>query len=143
MVDLFIPIILGTVRKGRMSEPIAHFMHGQVQQCSSVTTELIDIQSLPIPLDDAGPEAKIPGFSATLDRADGLILVVPEYNHGVPGLLKHVLDLNYKEYLHKAVGVSMTFTGAKTATTIPWGKSKPWAKSVPPCWRVTQMPTPP
>lgn len=28
-----------------------------------------------------------------------------EYNHGHPGLLKHVLDTNLKEYIHKAVGV--------------------------------------
>jgi NAD(P)H-dependent FMN reductase len=40
-----------------------------------------------------------------MNRADGLVLVVPEYNHGYPGLLKHVLDTNLKEYIHKAVGV--------------------------------------
>ncbi len=33
------------------------------------------------------------------------ILVAPEYNHGYPGLLKHVLDTNLKEYIHKAAGV--------------------------------------
>jgi NAD(P)H-dependent FMN reductase len=31
--------------------------------------------------------------------------VVPEYNHGYPGLLKHALDMNLKEYIHKAVGI--------------------------------------
>jgi len=30
---------------------------------------------------------------------------VPEYNHGYPGLLKHALDMNLKEYIHKAVGI--------------------------------------
>ena len=44
-------------------------------------------------------------FSSKVARADGLILVVPEYNHSFPGLLKHVLDTNLKEYVHKAVGV--------------------------------------
>ena len=34
-----------------------------------------------------------------------LLLVVPEYNHGYPGLLKHLLDTNLKEYIHKAAGV--------------------------------------
>ncbi|HJS49785.1 MAG TPA: NAD(P)H-dependent oxidoreductase, partial [Gaiellaceae bacterium] len=29
----------------------------------------------------------------------------PEYNHGYPGLLKHVLDTNLKEYIHKAAGI--------------------------------------
>jgi NAD(P)H-dependent FMN reductase len=30
---------------------------------------------------------------------------VPEYNHGYPGLLKQALDMNLKEYVHKAVGI--------------------------------------
>jgi NAD(P)H-dependent FMN reductase len=27
------------------------------------------------------------------------------YNHGYPGLLKHALDMNLKEYIHKTVGI--------------------------------------
>ena len=38
-------------------------------------------------------------------RADALVLVVPEYNHGYPGSLKHALDTCLKEYIHKAVGI--------------------------------------
>ena len=48
---------------------------------------------------------KDPMFSATVSRSDGLIIVTPEYNHGYPGLLKHALDMNLKEYIHKAVGI--------------------------------------
>src|ERR671936_1464028 len=48
---------------------------------------------------------KDPKFSATIDRCDALIIVTPEYNHSFPGLLKHALDMNLKEYIHKAVGV--------------------------------------
>jgi NAD(P)H-dependent FMN reductase len=48
---------------------------------------------------------KDPTFSATIERCDGLIIVTPEYNHGYPGLLKHALDMNLKEYIHKAVGI--------------------------------------
>ena len=36
-------------------------------------------------------------------KADGLVVVTPEYNHGYPGTLKSVLDLLLKEYIHKAV----------------------------------------
>ncbi|MEO0803403.1 MAG: NADPH-dependent FMN reductase [Cyanobacteria bacterium J06642_2] len=109
--DLFIPIILGTVRQGRMSEPIARFVHQQVIQYDEVTTQLVDIRTLPFPLDDAGPKAHIPEFAACVQQADGYIIVTPEYNHTYPGLLKHVLDLNYKEYLHKAVGVCSVSAG--------------------------------
>jgi NAD(P)H-dependent FMN reductase len=66
---------------------------------------LIDIRTLQLSIDDAGEGIKDAQFSATVSRADGLILVVPEYNHSFPGLLKHVLDSNLKEYIHKAAGI--------------------------------------
>ena len=102
---LFIPVILGTVRKGRASENVAKFVLGEVQKRAGVETELIDIRALNFPIDDAGEQIKDAKFSAVCERADGLILIVPEYNHGYPGMLKHVLDSNLKEYIHKAVGV--------------------------------------
>ena len=102
---LFIPVILGTPRKGRASENVAKFVFGEVQKREGVETELIDIRNLASPIDDAGEAVKDAAFSKTVARADGLVLIVPEYNHGYPGLLKHVLDSNLKEYIHKAVGV--------------------------------------
>jgi len=102
---IFIPVILGTVRKGRASENVAKFVFEQVKKREGVETELIDIRELKFPTDDAGEQIKDLKFSATCERADGLVLVSPEYNHGHPGLLKHVLDSNLKEYIHKTVGV--------------------------------------
>src|SRR5438132_1232978 len=102
---LFIPLILGTARQGRESEHAARFVFEQAKKRASVETEFIDVRTLPMRLDDAGEQMKDPKFAATIDRCDGLILVTPEYNHGYPGLLKHALDMNSKEYIHKAVGV--------------------------------------
>ena len=102
---LSIPVILGTVRKGRASENVAKFVFGEVQKRQNVETELIDIRELNFPVDDAGESIKDSKFSKTIERADGLIIVMPEYNHGYPGMLKHVLDSNLKEYIHKAAGV--------------------------------------
>ena len=102
---LFVPVILGTPRRGRMSEHAARLLHERVAQRPQVETELIDIARLPIPVDDAGESAKDEAFSDAMNRCDALVVVAPEYNHGYPGLLKHVLDTNLKEYVHKAVGV--------------------------------------
>src|SRR5712691_3815344 len=102
---VFLPVILGTSRQGRASEHAARFVFEQVSQRSDLETELIDIRNIRLSIDDAGEAIKDSTFSATVGRADGLILVVPEYNHSFPGLLKHVLDTNLKEYIHKAVGV--------------------------------------
>src|SRR3954470_14751397 len=102
---LFLPVLLGTPRQGRESEHAAKLVYQQTKKRAGVETELIDVRTLPMKLDDAGEQMKDPKFSATIDRCDGLIIVTPEYNHGYPGLLKHALDMNLKEYIHKAVGI--------------------------------------
>jgi NAD(P)H-dependent FMN reductase len=102
---VFLPVVIGTPRQGRLTEPAANFVFGEVSKRSDIDTELIDIRKIAIRMDNAGEALKDSEFSATVIRADGLILVVPEYNHSFPGLLKHVLDTNLKEYVHKAVGV--------------------------------------
>ncbi len=101
----YVPVILGTPRKGRMSEYAARLMASRIGEREGVETALIDVAMLPIPVDDAGEQAKDPVFSEQMNRADALVLVTPEYNRGYPGLLKHVLDTNLAEYIHKAVGL--------------------------------------
>lgn len=110
--DLFIPVILGTSRQGRMSEFAARLVQDEMVKRAGVETELIDIRELNLPTTDAGETAKDARFSATIDRADALVIVAPEYNHGYPGLLKHALDTNLKEYIHKAVGICGVSAGA-------------------------------
>src|SRR5947208_14178439 len=101
---LFVPVILGTARQGRESEHAAKFVFEQTKKRAGVETEFIDVRTLPMKLDDAGEQMKDPKFSATIERCDGLIIVTPEYNQRFPGLLKHALDMNQKEYIHKADG---------------------------------------
>ena len=103
--SLFIPVILGTTRQGRMSEHVAGFVAGELGKHPGVTTELVDIADIALPVNDAGEQIKDEKFSALCSRADAFVIIAPEYNHGYPGLLKHVLDTNLKEYIHKAAGI--------------------------------------
>ena len=102
---LFIPVILGTSRKGRMSRHAAKLVAEDIARRVGVETELIDIASMRITTDDAGEAIKDPAFADRMKRADALVIVAPEYNHGYPGLLKHILDSCLQEYIHKAVGI--------------------------------------
>jgi NAD(P)H-dependent FMN reductase len=102
---LNIPIILGTTRQGRMSAHVARTITQEVSKQPGVETELIDIATMPLPTNDAGEAIKESAFSSAMDRADAIVIVAPEYNHGYCGLLKHVLDSCLKEYVHKAVGI--------------------------------------
>jgi len=57
-------------------------------------------------------------FSEKIQKADALVIVAPEYNHGYPGLLKHALDTNLKEYIHKAVGICGVSAGPFGGTRV-------------------------
>jgi NAD(P)H-dependent FMN reductase len=105
---IFIPILLGTVRQGRESEKVAGLIHGYiVKNHPDIETELFDPRDMDLPSDDDGTALKSrnPAWQAAMQRADGLIIVAPEYNHGYPGSLKRALDVLLEEYIHKAVGL--------------------------------------
>ncbi|HEX8843313.1 MAG TPA: NAD(P)H-dependent oxidoreductase [Pyrinomonadaceae bacterium] len=115
---IFIPVLLGTTRQGRASERVAGFVAAELGKREGVETELIDIRNLPLPADDEGEAIKDAQFSATVARADAIVIVTPEYNHGYPGMLKHALDTNLKEYVHKAVGVCGVSAGGFGGTRV-------------------------
>ena len=115
-IKLFIPVLLGTNRKDRQSENVAKWILGQMNERLDIETQLFDVRDFHLPYDNYGPELKdqFPEWRDAIIRADGLVIVTPEYNHGYPGSLKSVLDLLLKEYVHKAVafvGVSAQVWG--------------------------------
>src|SRR5204863_3011097 len=101
----------GTVRQGRMSLPVARLVVSELSRRPGIETELIDIARIPLRIDDAGQAIKDPTFSTQMSRADALVVVSPEYNHGYSGLLKHALDSCLEEYIHKAVGIAGVSAG--------------------------------
>lgn len=115
--DLYLPLILGTARQGRQSEHVANFVLSEMRKRPEISTEIIDIRALKMRLDDAGEEMKDKDFAEKMTRADGVVIVTPEYNHGYPGLLKHALDMCLEEYNHKAIG----FCGVSYG---PWGGAR-------------------
>ena len=45
---VFLPVVIGTPRQGRLTEPAANFVFGEVSKRSDIDTELIDIRKIPI-----------------------------------------------------------------------------------------------
>src|SRR5215831_8650818 len=83
--QLSIPVILGTPRQGRLSEHVARIMIEQLCKRGDVAAALIDVRKLDLSSMDAGEAIKDAALSEAMLRADGLVIVAPEYNHGYPG----------------------------------------------------------
>ena len=116
---LFIPVLLGTSRAGRESENVARWVHRKLEERTEIETQFFDVRDFQLPHDGYGQEIKdlFPEWRDAIVKADGLVIVTPEYNHGYPGSLKSVLDLLLREYVHKAVA----FVGVSAS---PWGGTR-------------------
>jgi len=116
---LFIPVILGTNREGRQSEYVAKLVAESISKRENAETKLFDVRDFRFPQNDYGQAIKdqFPEWRDAIIRADGLVIVAPEYNHGYPGTLKSALDTLLREYAHKAVGLVGVSAG-------PWGGTR-------------------
>jgi len=116
---LAIPLILGTNRQNRASESAAKWVFSKMKNRSDVESLYFDTRAFDIPHDNYGTGIAhlFPEWRDAIIKADALVIVTPEYNHGYPGILKSVLDLLLKEYIHKAVA----FVGVSAS---PWGGTR-------------------
>jgi len=102
---MYIPIILGTAREGRQSGKVARFVEGEAAK-AGLETEVIDVRDYPASATDNRLQTDMAKkLAAKLSKADGLVVISPEYNHGYPGELKLLLDMLYKQYERKPIGI--------------------------------------
>lgn len=119
-MSLRIPILLGTTRQDRQSEKVAALLASHIsEQRDDIETVVVDVRDFALPLDNYGQDIKdqFPEWKSIMEQADGLILILPEYNHGYPGPMKSVLDLLLPEYNHKVAGMVGVSMG-------PWGGTR-------------------
>lgn len=110
-------IILGSSRQARKGETVSNWVRAQVQQDSRFEIDFVDTQTLVLPffdeplspftMRDTGQQYTHPegeAWAQRVSKAEGVILVTPEYNHGYPGVLKNTLDWVGREWGDKPVG---------------------------------------
>lgn len=133
---VFLPLLLGTNRQGRQSESVAKRILSAMERRDDITTAFFDVRNFALPADDYGQALtdRFPAYRDAITRADGLVIVTPEYNHGYPGTLKSVLDLLLREYARKAVGLVGVSTG-------PWGGTRAIEALVPVARELGLVPT--
>jgi NAD(P)H-dependent FMN reductase len=91
---LGLAVIVASVRPGRFGPTVAGWFAGQAALRPDVALDLVDLAE---PADAAE-------FGARIDRADAIVVVTPEYNHGYPGPLKTAIDSAGAEWHAKPIG---------------------------------------
>ena len=97
-----IAIIVGSLREASLNRKVARSIcaiRGDNLDCS-----MIEIGDLPLYNQDYDALAEQPEqyvrFRGQLRSADGVLFVSPEYNRGIPGVLKNAIDVGSRPYGH-------------------------------------------
>lgn len=118
-----IGIIIGSTRPGRNGEQVASWVHEVASRRGEATFELIDLRDHPLPhLDEPLPaklgryqHAHTRAWSDTIASFDGFVIVTPEYNQSVPGVLKNALDTLLDQVLASTAGTLALRAASRTA----------------------------
>jgi chromate reductase len=95
-----IAIIVGSLREGSINRKVARSicaLRGDNLDCS-----MVEIGDLPLYNQDFDSLAQQPEqylrFREQVRSADGVLFVSPEYNRGIPGVLKNAIDVGSRPY---------------------------------------------
>jgi len=93
-----IAIIVGSLRKDSLNRRVARSIcafAGEILDCS-----IIEIGDLPLYNQDldSDPPEQWTRFRQAIAAADGVLFCSPEYNRGIPGVLKNAIDVGSRPY---------------------------------------------
>ena len=93
-----IAIIVGSLREGSLNRKMARAICGI--RDDNLDCSMIEIGDLPLYNQDldADPPAQWKRFREQISPADGVLFVSPEYNRGIPGVLKNAIDVGSRPY---------------------------------------------
>lgn len=106
---LNIAVVIGSTRPGRRGAGVARWFVESATRPDGPALDLVDLaeHALPAVLGDtaSGDAERIADLTARLGRADGFVIVTPEYNHSFPASLKQAIDWHKAEWVAKPVAL--------------------------------------
>lgn len=114
--------ISGSLRRGSFNSALVRELPGLAP--TGMEIEALDIHDLPLYDQDheASSPAEVAVFKAKIEAADGVVIVTPEYNRSVPGVLKNAIDWGSRPYGHNSwkhkPTLIMGVSGGKIGTAV-------------------------
>jgi NAD(P)H-dependent FMN reductase len=105
-------IVIASTRPGRVGSSVAEWFAPRAVTDDRFAVEVIDLAEVNLPLLDEPNHPRLRRYthqhtkdwSATVDRADAFVFVIPEYNYGFNAVIKNAIDYLHAEWAHKPVG---------------------------------------
>jgi NAD(P)H-dependent FMN reductase len=110
-------IISSSIRTDRVSHRVALFFKNYLDDYKLGTNEILDLNEYKFPVFEERlshqtyPLPEVLDFAEKITKADGVILVTPEYNGGYPASLKNIVDLLYEEWRRKPIAITTVSNG--------------------------------
>lgn len=98
MTSYKIAILVGSLRKESFNRKVAQSLCALAGD--RLNCDIVDIGNLPLynQESDDDPPPEYVAFRDEIGRADGVLFVTPEYNRGMPGVLKNAIDVGSRPY---------------------------------------------
>ena len=93
-----VAILVGSLRKDSINRKIARSLCTMAHE--RLDCDIVPIDDLPLYNQDYDADSPAPygRFRDAISAADGVLFVTPEYNRGVPGVLKNAIDVGSRPY---------------------------------------------
>jgi len=93
-----IAIVVGSLRKDSINLKVAKSLCAMAHE--RLDCDIVPIGDLPLynQESDGDPPEQFVRFREEIGRAHGVLFVTPEYNRGVPGVLKNAIDVGSRPY---------------------------------------------
>jgi NAD(P)H-dependent FMN reductase len=125
-------IIIGSTRPGRAADQVAPWVIDRTRAHGGFDVDVLDLRDWPLPIfaehwgsigDFNDPTYSMPivrAWNRKIKEADAYLVITPEYNHSVPGVLKNAIDSVFVSFAFRnkplvAVGYSGGISGGVRA----------------------------
>jgi NAD(P)H-dependent FMN reductase len=135
-----IQVIIGNIRDGRAADAVSRWTLARANALSDVLVETLDLRewllphfaetsaSLGDPADPSYSTSVVQDWNDTIACADAYVFITPEYNHGIPGVLKNALDSVFASFAFR--NKPAMFVAYSAGPPLGQGRSNSW-----PSWR--------
>jgi NAD(P)H-dependent FMN reductase len=101
---LQVQLIIGSTRPDRAAEPVARWVADRVEAHPAFEVEVLDLRDWPLPMftetiqsvgdfrDPTYSDPIVKRWNAKIAEADAYVMITPEYNHSISGVLKNAID---------------------------------------------------